>query len=403
MKGYPNLLDFESTCQYSFRCPPWLNRRRLLWHGAANHPYALCCLLRSTRPWNAGNGRPPSPRGWCAGGKLSSSWRLGPPNPTWRRWSACNGRWSANGLNAFWRSVWTGSQTPLAAVPRAVFPPEVAIHVVRLACERPDLLGRSLSQWDCPELAHQLIAEGIVEDISAATVRRILACHHLKPWRHHLWLHPKRPRDAAFYATILELIDLYTRPLREDEMVLSVDEKTSLQPRPRLSPTLPAQPQNIPNRHEHEYRRAGALNLFAAFDTRSGQVYGQCYERKRQQECIAFLEVLDQQIAAHIRTIHLVCDNVSTHHGKEVTRWLAKHPRFVVHFTPVHCSWMNQVEQWFSILQRKRLRIADFTSTDHLRAKLEQFICEWNQQAHPFNWSTKSVAKVMADAPALAA
>jgi transposase len=294
-------------------------------------------------------------------------------------------------------------RTPLAAVPRAFFPPEVAIHVVRLACERPDMLGRSLSQWDCHELARQLIAEGIVADISASTVRRILAAHQLKPWRHHLWLHPKQPRDATFYATIMELIDLYTRPLRDDERVLSVDEKTSLQPRPRLAPTLPAQPQNIPNRHEHEYKRAGALNLFAAFDTRSGQVYGHGYARKRQQECSAFLEALDQEIAAPIRTIHLVCDNVSTHHGKEVTRWFAKHPRFVVHFTPVHCSWMNQVEQWFSILQRKRLRIADFTSKDHLRAKLDQFICEWNQQAHPFNWSTKSVAKVMAEAPALAA
>jgi transposase len=296
-----------------------------------------------------------------------------------------------------------GLLMPPAAAPRGRFPPEVAIHVVRLACERPDPLGRSLSQWDCTELARQLITAGVVEDISAATVRRILAAHQLKPWRHHVWLHPKRPRDATFYTTITALIDLYTRPLAEDEMVLSVDEKTSLQPRPRPSPTLPAQPRHLPNRHEHAYERAGALNLFAAFDTRSGDVYGQCFERKRQQEFIAFLEQLDQEIAAHIRTIHLVCDNVSTHHGKEVTRWLANHPRFVLHFTPVHCSWMNQVEQWFSILQRKRLRIVDFPSKDHLRAKLEQFIQEWNQHAHPFNWSMKSVAKVMAAAPALAA
>jgi hypothetical protein len=133
-----------------------------------------------------------------------------------------------------------------------IFPPEVAIHVVRLACERPDALGRSLSQWDCTELARQLIAEGVVEGIAAATVRRILACHHLKPWRHHLWLYPKHPRDAAFYASISELIDLYTRLLHDDEVVLSVDEKTSLQPRPRLAPTQPAQPGNIPNRYEHE-------------------------------------------------------------------------------------------------------------------------------------------------------
>jgi transposase len=82
---------------------------------------------------------------------------------------------------------------------------------------------------------------------------------------------------------------------------------------------------------------------------------------------------------------------------------MTKHPRFIVHFTPVHCSWMNQVEQWFSILQRKRLHIVDFASKDQLRLNLEQLIHEWNQQAHPFNWSTKSVAKVMAKAPALAA
>jgi hypothetical protein len=292
---------------------------------------------------------------------------------------------------------------PRAGEPRACFPPEVAIHVVRLACERPETLGRSLSQWDCRELARQLIVEGIVEDISAATVRRILRAHKLKPWRCHLWLYPKSPRDAAFYATVSELIDLYTRPLHEDEMVLSVDEKTSLQPRPRRQPTQPAQPPNIPNRFEHEYKRAGALHLFAAFDTRSGRVYGHCAERKRQPEFIAFLEQLDCAIAASITTIHVVCDNVSTHHGQEVRKWLSQHPRFRFHFTPVHCSWMNQVEQWFSILQRKRLRIVDFESKDHLRAKIDQFIDEWNQQAHPFNWSTKSVAKVMAEVPALAA
>jgi transposase len=293
--------------------------------------------------------------------------------------------------------------TPLAVEPRAVFPPEVAIYVVRLACERPDMLGRSLSQWDCAELARQLVAEGIVEDISAATIRRILAAHQLKPWCHHLWLYPKQPRDAAFYATVAELIDLYTRPLRDDERVLSMDEKTSLQPRPRLHPTQPAQPGNLPNRHEHEYTRAGAVNLFAAFDTRSGQVFGQCYARKRQQECMAFLDHVDAEIDQKIRTIHLVCDNVSTHHGQAVQKWIATHPRFVLHFTPVHCSWMNQVEQWFSILQRKRLRIADFASKEHLQVKIEHFIREWNQYAHPFNWSTKSVAKVMAAAPAMAA
>jgi hypothetical protein len=141
---------------------------------------------------------------------------------------------------------------PPAAAPRAVFPPAVAIHVVRLACERPDRLGRSLSQWDCAELARQLLAEGIVEVISSATVRRMLLAHQLTPWRHHCWLSPKPPRDATFYATIPDLSDLSTRPLRQDELVLSLDEQTSLPPRPRRAPTQPAQPQNRPNRYEPE-------------------------------------------------------------------------------------------------------------------------------------------------------
>jgi hypothetical protein len=279
----------------------------------------------------------------------------------------------------------------------------VAIHLVRLACERPDLLSRRLSQWDGPELARQLVAEGNVADISASTVRRILAAHQLKPWRHHRWLHPKHPRDAAFYATITQLIDLYTRPLRADERVLSLDEKTSLPPRPRPSLTRPAPPYNLPNRVEHEYKRAGALHLLAAFDTRSGRVYGHCYERKRQREFIAFREAVDVEVDADIRTIHLVCDHVSTHHGTEVRNWFAHHPRVVVPCTPVHGSWMNQVEQWFRILQRTRLRIAEFESNDQLRAKLDQFSQEWHQHAHPFHWSTTSVAKIMAAAPALAA
>lgn len=198
----------------------------------------------------------------------------------------------------------------------------MAVHLVKLACERPDRLGRSLSQWDCLELARQLEREGLVESISPETVRRILEHHKLKPWRHHLWLSPHTPHDALFSTRVAEVVDLHTRLLRADEIVLCMDEKTALQPRPR-----------------------------------------------RQQ----------------------------------VREWLASHPRFMLHFIPVHCSWLNQVEQGFSILQRKRLRIVDFASTADLQAKLMQFIAEWNEVAHPFNWTTKSVAKVMAEATPAAA
>jgi len=178
-------------------------------------------------------------------------------------------------------------------------------------------------------------------------------------------------------------------------MVLCVDEKTSLPPRTRKAPTLAAQP-GRPVRVEHEYVRKGALNLFAGFDTRTGTVYATTAERKRQVECITFLEHVDQEIAPHITTMHVVLDHVRMHKGKQVQAWLAKHPRFVVHFPPVHCSWMNQVEQWFSIVQRKRLRMADFADKKPLAQRLTAFVAEWNEQAHPFQWSTKSVAKVMA-------
>lgn len=278
---------------------------------------------------------------------------------------------------------------------RRSFPPEVAVYLVKMACERPDKLGCSLSQWDCVELARKLVADGVVTSISPQTVQRILAHHRLKPWRHHLWLSPKVPRDAEFAGRVTEVVDLYTRELMPWEVVLCVDEKTSIQPRTRLSPTLPAQP-GLPVRVEHEYQRKGALNLFAAFDTRSGRVYARTAPRKRQAEFIAFLEQLDRDIPETITTIHVVLDNLRMHKGKQVQAWLARHPRFVFHFPPVHCSWMNQVEQWFSILQRKRLRIADFADLAALEERLMAFMAEWNQHAHPFNWSTKSVAKVMA-------
>ena len=264
-----------------------------------------------------------------------------------------------------------------------------------MACERPDKLGCSLSQWDCVELARKLVDDGVVTSISPQTVQRILVHHRLKPWRHHLWLSPKVPRDAEFAARVTEVVDLYTRELMPWEAVLCADEKTSIQPRTRLSPTLPAQP-GLPVRVEHEYQRKGALNLFAAFDTRSGHVYARTALRKRQVEFIAFLEQLDSEIPETITAIHVVLDNLRMHKGKQVLAWLAQHPRFVFHFPPVHCSWMNQVEQWFSILQRKRLRIADFADLAALEERLMAFVAQWNHHAHPFNWSTKSVAKVMA-------
>jgi transposase len=283
------------------------------------------------------------------------------------------------------------------------------MHLVRLACELPEQAGRSLSQWDCAELARQLVLDEVVAAISPQTVQRLLAANRLKPWRSHVWLHPRTPRDAAFAAHVRAVADLLTRPLAAHELVLSLDEMTSLQPRPRRVATRPAQP-GRPIQVEHEYKRAGATHLFAAFDTRSGHVYGVTPRRKRQIEYLTLLEQLDLAIPTSVTTIHLLADNVSVHHGKLVRQWLAAHPRFVAHFTPVHCSWMNPVEQWFGILRRKRLRSPNFADLAALQQAILQFINEWNEIAHPFRWTASSFDKILAkvdaalaaDAPILA-
>lgn len=270
----------------------------------------------------------------------------------------------------------------------------MALRLVDRACELPEQADRSLSQWDCAELARQLVRDAVVTAISPQTVQRLLAANRLKPWRQHVWLHPHTPRDATFAAQVRAVADLLTRQLAEHTVVLSLDEMTSLQPRPRRVATRPAQP-GRPLQVEHEYRRAGATHLFAAFDTRSGQVYGLTSRRKRQIEYLALLTHLDQAIPATVTTIHLLADNVSVHHGKLVRQWLAAHPRFVAQFTPVHCSWMNPIEQWFGILRRKRLRSPNFADLAALQQAILQFIREWNEIAHPFRWTARSFEKIL--------
>lgn len=233
--------------------------------------------------------------------------------------------------------------------------------------------------------------------ISPQSVQRILQAQKLKPWRVHHWLSSRTPRDEAFTQQTLAIMDLYTRALKPHERVLCLDEKTSVQPRPRTAPTKPAQPGGVPVHLEHEYQRKGALNLVAVFDTRSGEVIGLCRRRKRQVEIIELLEEVDRRLPASITAIHVVCDNVRTHSGKLVQAWLQRHPRFQFHFTPVHCSWMNQIEQWFSIIQRKRLVAPRFADLQDLETKLLAFIDEWNQAPHSFAWTRQSFAKVLGD------
>ena len=272
----------------------------------------------------------------------------------------------------------------------------IAAHLVKLACELPDKADRSLSLWTRAELARTAIARRVVETISPQSVQRILQSQKLKPWRVHHWLSPKVAMDDAFRATVLDVMDLYTRAPTEHEQIWSLDEKTSLQPRTRSAPSLPAQPGNVPIHVEHEYERKGALQLFAAFNTQTGKAIGLMHKRKRQVEFITLLDAIDAQAIKDVTTIHLICDNISIHKGKLVRAWLQQHPRFHMHFTPVHCSWMNQVEQWFSILQRKRLNAPNFADLADLQERVLAFIHEWNANAHPFNWTVKSFDKILA-------
>ncbi|HLK55067.1 MAG TPA: IS630 family transposase [Chthonomonadaceae bacterium] len=189
--------------------------------------------------------------------------------------------------------------------------------------------------------------------------------------------------------------NLYTRALSPSERVICADEHTSIQPRPRRVPTRAPRP-GQPTQVEHEYRRCGALNLLAALDTRSGKVWGEIAQRKRQIEFIALLEYIDADLPESVRRVYLVVDNVPMHSGKKVRAWIAAHPRFCVVHPPVHCSWINQIEQWFWILVRKRLRIADFASQEHLSQRLRAFIQEWNERAHAFHWTHKSFEKILA-------
>lgn len=301
-----------------------------------------------------------------------------------------------SGQDALYVSEYPDWMMPLAAAGRRVFPSEVATHIVKMACELPDEQSRSLSLWTCAELARSLRESEVVDRISPQSIQRILSSQKLKPWRVHHWLSSKVPRDEDFKNRVMDICELYTRAPESYERVLSLDEKTSLQPRTRSSVTLPPMPGPTPARLEHEYTRKGALNLFAAFDVRTGEVTGILKQRKRQVEFIELLEKIEDETSDEITVIHLICDNVSVHHGKLVQEWLETHSRFKMHFTPVHCSWMNQVEQWFSILQRKRLKAPNFQDLEDLSAKITAFIEEWNECAHPFNWNRKSFTKILA-------
>ncbi|MFF3517988.1 IS630 family transposase [Streptomyces sp. NPDC002573] len=234
------------------------------------------------------------------------------------------------------------------------------------------------SHWTHRAIAHRLDAIGI----SASQVGRILAGLDLKPHLVRGWL--TRPEDPDFYTKAAEVCALYLR-CPPHSVVLSVDEKTAMQARSRRHPTRPVKPGQI-ERREFEYRRHGTPSITAALDVHTGQVLVEDIVRNDSATFIRFLRMLDQSIDPKL-TIHLVLDNGSSHVSKATRAWMAAHPRFAVHHTPKHASWLNQVEIFFSILARRLLRRGEFTSRQDLIDQIREFTLAYDDGARPFRWT----------------
>jgi hypothetical protein len=262
-------------------------------------------------------------------------------------------------------------------------------EVCALACQLPAATGVPLARWSCPELAAELLTRGLTGTISASSVRRILAENPIKPWQYESWIFMRDP-DFAAKATIV--LDLYAGTYRghklgTDEHLISIDAKPSIQARRRCHRPTPPGP-GRPMRVEHEYQRGGALALLAGLDVRTGQVYGACTPTTGIDPFMALVEqIMTRKPYATAKRVFIIVDNGSDHRGNAaITRLTAKHPNAVLIHTPVHASWLNQIEIFFSIIQKKVLTPNDFTDTTELAQTLLAFIDRYNTTARPFDW-----------------
>ena len=269
------------------------------------------------------------------------------------------------------------------------FTPAQAAEVKALACQLPAETGAPLSRWSCPGLAGEITGRGIAPAMSASTVRRILAADMIKPWQYRSWLFI---RDPDFAAKATRVLDLYARifdgsPLGDDEYVISSDEKTSIQARCRCHPTLPPGVSRK-MRVNHEYERGGALAYLAAYDVHRAHVIGLCSDTTGIDPFTDLVdEVMTQEPCASAHRVFWIVDNGSSHRGQAATdRLTARYPNTVMIHTPVHASWLNQVEIFFSIVQRKVASPSDFTDLDQVQDRLTAFEQRYNATARPFKW-----------------
>src|ERR1022692_4330500 len=291
---------------------------------------------------------------------------------------------SANGASGLRLRDCLGWRLSLGAGVKPAFPPSLVVQVKELACELP------LSRPSIEEIRQHVISQGLVAEISGATLWRWLSTDALRPWQHRSWIFPRDPNFAAKAGPVL---DLYERnwegaPLGANDFVISADEKTSIQARRRKQPTLPPAP-NRPTTVEHEYFREGAWTYLAAWDVHRAKVIGR-YEVKNGMAPVGRLvnEVMNQEPYKSARRVFWIMDNCSAHRGqKAVDRFRATWPNAILIHTPVHASWLNQVEIYFSIVQRKVLTPNDFSSLAELEQRLLAFQIHYERTASPFKWT----------------
>src|SRR5271165_809016 len=297
-------------------------------------------------------------------GTVAIMGRTGKSKPCVWRWQE---RYVAEGVEGLLRDKTRPSRKkPLAA--------EVKLKVLaRTANEMP----ANATHWSTRSMAK---AAGI----SHTSVQRIWAEAGLKP---HLIGKFKLSNDPKFEDKVSDVVGLYMNP-PDKALVLCVDEKSQIQALDRTQPGLPMK-RGRGATMTHDYKRHGTTTLFAALNVKTGEVIGECLPRHRAREFIRFLKKIDSTVAAHL-DLHAICDNYKTHKTKEVQAWLAKHPRFKLHFTPTSSSWINLVERLFAEITRQQIRRGVFKSVAELEAAIETWLTERNAKPKPFKWTAKA-------------
>jgi hypothetical protein len=253
-----------------------------------------------------------------------------------------------------------------------------------------------LSRWSRAEVARYLAQDPTLPPLSASTVGRWLKAERIRPWRYHAWQHIHDPH--AFLQRARPVLQAYAQAralLRQGTWLLCLDEKTSIQAREGEQPPRPACP-GTPMLHEARYHRRGARHLFAGLSVADGKVYGTCRQRKCFVDFQAFVqqEIIPEALRRQVHTVTFILDNGTTHAPKQLVGWLLEQEQacdgrlhFQVHWLPPNASWLDQLEIWFSVLQRKHLQPNHFPSTNALETSLSEYIAYYNQTAKPINWT----------------